>query len=212
MAQVILPPVQNVARFAVSGTWETRPWTNIFHGQYSQQPGDSVTMGLVANAVLAAYDNAFGALMHNSVQITQCVGQDLASRQGAVGVGTTGFVGGGSTAAVSSVQIAVCASWVITDRYRGGHPRTYLPGMLAVNTTNGFQLTPGAVTAYKNAAAAFLTNFNAMTAGGGTWKLCCVRYFSEHQLLPNPYVRLIGGSTIHPRLDSMRRRLGKETP
>jgi hypothetical protein len=111
-----------------------------------------------------------------------------------------------------ALQVALCISWSISDRYRGGHPRTYLPGIDGTFVTGGRLLTTAGHTAYLNAAAGFLTNMNAMTAGGSSWQMCCVRYFSQHQLLANPLVRTITGQSVHGRIDTQRRRLGKEVP
>jgi hypothetical protein len=82
--------------------------------------------------------------------------------------------------------------------------------MVASDSTNGRLLTSAAHVKWTNAAAGFLTDFNAMSAGAATWSLVCVRYFSQGQLLPNPFVRVINTSIVHQRLDSQRRRLGKE--
>lgn len=209
---VILPPVPSVARFALAGTWQGQPFINIFHGQYSNAPGDAVVMGQICAAVQTAYHNSFGALQGADCITTGVQGIDLASRQGVIGTGGTNLAGGSTNSSANSVQIAIVASWKIADRYRGGHPRTYLPGITSTDLASGHLITSTAQLAWKNAAAGFLTNFNAMTVGGSSWKLVCVRYFSQHQLLPNPFVRLIGGSDVHRRLDSQRRRLGKEVP
>jgi len=212
MASVILPPVPSVARFAVSGTNQGQKWVNIFHAEYSNVPADTPTMNSICQAVHTAYLNAFTPLWDASCVLDTVDGQDLASRTGAVGTFTLAHPGSGASVITMAVQVAVTLSWTITDRYRGGHPRTYLPGINASMTANGRLLTTAGKTAYLNAAAGFLTNMNAITAGGSSWKMCCVRYFSQHQLLANPLVRLIGGQSVHGRIDTQRRRLGKEVP
>lgn len=209
---VLLPPVQSVARFAVNGTWQGQKFINVFHGQYSNVPGDAATMGQICLAVQTAYHNSFGALQGSDCITTTVQGIDLASRQGVISTGGNSLPGGSSFTSVNSVQIALCVSWTISDRYRGGHPRTYLPGLTSDALSSGHLITTQAQTLWQNAAAGFLTNFNAITAGASSWKLVCVRYFSGHQLLPNPFVRPISGSAVHRRLDSQRRRLGKEVP
>ena len=211
MAAVILPPVPNVARFAVQGTNQGTKWVNIFHSKYTVQPQDAVTLNAICQAVHTAYLNAFTTLWNSTCILNTVDGQDLASRTAATGTYSLAHPGTGTTIPMAC-QVALTLSWSITDRYRGGHPRTYLPGIDGTFVTNGRLLTTAGHTAYLNAAAAFLTNMNAITAGGSTWKMCCVRYFSQHQLLANPLVREITGQSVHGRIDTQRRRLGKEVP
>lgn len=212
MANVILPPVPSVARFAVTGTWQGQPWTNIFHGQYSNVPADGITMNSICQAVHTAYVNAWTTTVSPSFILNTVTGQDLASRTGAVGTFTLAHAGTGAATPEPPVSVALCCSWTIQDRYRGGHPRTYMAGLMSQDLVNNRTLTTAAHTRWFNNASAFLTDFNAMTAGASSWKLVCVRYFSGKVLLPNPYVRPISAAVVHQRVDSMRRRLGKEVP
>jgi hypothetical protein len=212
MATVILPPVPSVARFAVSGTNQGQKWVNIFHSRYTNVPADTPTMNAICQAVHTAYLNAFTTLWSPNCVLITVDGQDLSSRQGAVGTFSLTHPGTGAAVQEMAVQVALCLSWSITDRYRGGHPRTYLPGINGADVTGGRLLTTAGHTAYLNAAAAFLTNMNAIAAGASSWQMCCVRYFSQHMLLANPLVRVIGGQSVHGRIDTQRRRLGKEVP
>jgi hypothetical protein len=198
-------------RFAVSGTNQGQKWVNIFHSKYSVQPQDAATVNSICQAVHTAYLNAFTTLWSSSTILNTVDGQDLASRTAATGTFSLAHPGVQTTVPMA-LQVALCLSWSISDRYRGGHPRTYLPGIDGTFVTGGRLLTTAGHTAYLNAAAGFLTNMNAMTAGGSSWKMCCVRYFSQHQLLANPLVREISGQSVHGRIDTQRRRLGKETP
>jgi len=200
-----------VARFAVSGTNQGQKWVNIFHSSYTVQPPDAATINAICQAVHTAYLNAFTPLWNSTCVLITVDGQDLASRTAATGTYSLTHPGTGTTIPMA-VQVALTLSWSISDRYRGGHPRTYLPGIDGTFVTNGRLLTTAGHTAYLNAAAGFLTNMNAMTAGGSSWRMCCVRYFSQHQLLANPLVRTITGQSVHGRIDTQRRRLGKETP
>ena len=211
MATVILPPVPSVMRFAVSGTNQGQKWVNIFHSKYSNVPADAATVNAICQAVHTAYVNAFTTLWSSSTILITVDGQDLASRTAATGTFSLTHPGVQTTIPMA-LQVALCISWSISDRYRGGHPRTYLPGIDGTFVTGGRLLTTAGHTAYLNAAAGFLTNMNAMTAGGSSWQMVCVRYFSQHQLLANPLVRTITGQSVHGRIDTQRRRLGKEVP
>lgn len=212
MASIILPVVPSVARFAVSGLWQGHKWVNVFHLKYSNVPGDSPTMNSVCQAVHTAYVNAISTICTSTWHLIDVNGIDLASRTGAIGDFNLDHAGTATTAAEPPVSIAVCASWQIQDRYRGGHPRSYFAGIIGSDYSGGSQLTTAGHSKWTNAAAALLTDLNAITAGASTWRMVCVRYFSNHQLLANPYVREVSSSQVHGRVDSMRRRLGKETP
>jgi hypothetical protein len=107
---------------------------------------------------------------------------------------------------------AACISWQIGAHYRGGHPRTYLPGIASANlaAVGGNWWLTAFRTTLTNAAQSMLNSFNAATAGGSSETLGTISYFRAGELLakPNWYPYLL--PNVHQRVDSQRRRLGKE--
>jgi hypothetical protein len=209
---VILPPVPNAVQVAVTGNLNALPWANIFHLSHSAGALSSGTLDAVAASVGNAYSSHFLALMSTVSSVEQVKAMDLSSRTGPIGLDVTHRPGTGAGTAPAANSVAFCVSWSIVDRYRGGHPRTYIPGMLGTNIVNGHTWLDTFRLGMLGAASAFRTDLNAITAGGLTWQMVCVRYFSGHALLPDPAVRPIFAAVCRTRVDSMRRRTGKEAP
>lgn len=107
---------------------------------------------------------------------------------------------------------AVC-SWTIPAHYRGGHPRTYLPGISeSALTSPGYNsLATSFRTNLGNAFKAFANAFNAALIGSITEELGTIAHKRLGVLLDPPVFYPYTAGTIHGRLDSQRRRLGKES-
>jgi hypothetical protein len=153
---------------------------------------------------VTAYDNAGGN--NFSQTLTDTPGLDVTS------------------ADAHSPQVAAAISWNTGEKYKGGKPRTYFPGIsIAHASPQGGNVWASAfIAALKAAAAAFLghliTLLGAQLAGAevgtlhrsknGAW-LTPGPTFVPYKTITgsNP---VIGDVQVHQRLDSQRRRLGKE--
>lgn len=211
MATVILPVVPNVCKVIMHGSKSGHTFINTWYAKYGTFPTDQAGANAVAAAMATAYWNAFGSVQataagHVSTQVI-----DLATRTGITGVDTTTHSGTHAGAQALPVNVACCISWVIADRYRGGHPRIYLPAADGTDIGTASSWSTTSLAAYQNAANGFHAAINALTTAGTTWQHVAVRYFSQNQVLPNPYVRPVNGTVVHTRVDTQRRRLGKES-
>jgi len=120
----------------------------------------------------------------------------------------------GGAAAGNTLPPNCCTvvSWTIPAHYRGGHPRTYLPGTpeSGLTSVGSNQLASSLRTSLATAWGSFLTAFNAALIGTVTEQLISLAYTRGGVALSSPSWYPITGGTIHGRLDSQRRRLGKE--
>jgi hypothetical protein len=107
---------------------------------------------------------------------------------------------------------AVAISWPILARYRGGHPRWYLPGVPESNlaTPGGNYITSTAAGGYQAEYASFLGAWNQIVVGSTTMQLGTISYYTGHALRDPPLFRAFQDPQVSLRLDSQRRRLGKE--
>jgi hypothetical protein len=207
---VILPDAAGVVRIVHKGLLQGLNYVNTFHVRGSLGTYTEADMVAVATAMHTAYVNAFIPNLNTgtSLELTQAI--DLTSRTGPVGVHQVRSVGTINTANLPSNQSAVCISWLITDRYRGGHPRMYLPLSASSDIQNGRTLTTAKLGLIDAAASGYLTSVTSMAIAGQTWEPVAVRYYSQGQLLGVPLQRAIKDAAVHSRVDSMRRRTGKE--
>jgi hypothetical protein len=83
---------------------------------------------LLANAVFGAIGNPWSSQLDSQWTLESVEAIDLSTSSGAGGVSTSAplFGTGGSTA--EPAQVAMLINWQIARRYRGGKPKTFLPG------------------------------------------------------------------------------------
>jgi hypothetical protein len=110
-------------------------------------------------------------------------------------------------------QSAVCWSWSIAASYRGGKPRTYLPGIpqSALSDPNGAAITPTYATALEGYGVAFKSAVNSITVSPSGIELGSPSYFLHNAVRPTPIFFPFLACTVHERVDSQRRRSGKES-
>lgn len=208
-----LPTVQNVAKIRLLGTLNAANWANVIHIRYgaiSPSPADMLT---VATAVRTAWTTNIAPRVSTSVLLSTVEVTDLASRTGGQGVDSVGSVGTRAGTPTAN-SVAICASLKIQRRFRGGHPRMYLPGAVQADITAGRSWDPTYRSGTETALRAFRTALNAITAGSSTWTWVAVGYYHKvggaNAYKVPPDVDTIQDVVLHTRIDSMRRRTGKE--
>ena len=174
---------------------------------------DSVWLKAVANAVMTAIaGSGLPAQQGSQATLTSVTAKDnsglsesQADSDHAAVVGTNGSVN-------MSPQVAICWSWSIAASYRGGKPRWYIPGIPnnALIAPGDSQIGGTYATAFKNAGNAFAAALNAASPGGHDVVLGTISYQTAHAPRPTPLFRPFGTCHVHERVDSQRRRNGKE--
>jgi hypothetical protein len=105
---------------------------------------------------------------------------------------------------------AVLMNQRIGRRYRGGHPRIYLPffNMSDLNAPQKWQTS--SITALQTAWGTFLTSILNVAAPGPTCDFVAnVSYYSNRSLRPTPLVDTVLSHVINPIPASQRRRMGR---
>jgi hypothetical protein len=202
----------NSIRVAIAGTANGLNVVNIFHAQLT-------TSGSVAQADLDAWLSSFAlafkarfqSLLANQYQFVSA--QAVLYTPGGGELTSTYQTGWTATGGSSSTPMDVCVvvSWNSTVYWRGGKPRTYFSPVVTAAVDPTFHLVSSTYrTNYGAAAANFLTDVNGLSSGsitGTTFGF--VSYFSGNVARAAATFFAITGATIHSRLGSQRRRLGK---
>lgn len=202
----------NSVRVTIQGTCDSVNWANVFHAQLT-------TGGSIAQADLdtwttsfqADYKTRFAGFINNQVGFSLAKtilytpgGGELISSIAMTGAGTV------ATGTGKDASGAKCISWLTTVYWRGGKPRTYLPGTSVAEMANELQIAGATVTALTTAAANFRTDINALAPASITGtQLGFVSFFSGNALRGTPLFFAYTGAKVHPRIASQRRRLGK---
>lgn len=179
-------------------------------GNLSAFPLTSIQLGVIATAFDPAWANLWktvGASVHKYMGCivtdwSSSTGLQLDNRPGFTPVAGTGS--GWCPANVAMLTSLVCGGM---PKYRGGHPRVYLPmlGSAALNDTYDFSST--AVTNVTNAWASLDTAMSGVGAGnGGPFQQVAFR----HRNVPaSAAVYTVTHRTVQTRIATQRRRLRK---
>lgn len=167
----------------------------------------------LADACSAAYAGNFLPILSDGVTLnsTQVVlyagGEDIFE-----GVASTGG-SGAQTGAALPANVACCISWHIGPHYKGGHPRTYLPGMIAEFQSGANEWTGSALTSLTSAADAFhedLEAISGISSGISTVEHGIASFVRSKEWRTPPVFYRITGATVDNRIDTQRRRLGPD--
>ena len=202
------PFLPGLVRFAIHGVWG-QPTVNIFHAMNSGVAWTNPDLLSAANTVFGAYKAHLIQPFATIFQVSSCDAVDLSSATAqAVTVSGTG---GGSDAGVGAdpAQVACCISWLQPLHYRGGHPRTYMPGIRPGDRQDSKTFTSTFTSQVQSAAAAFMNAIN--TSGPPGMSLGFVRYpwNPATGTWGTPAFYAYTGVKVNARVDSQRRRLGK---
>lgn len=208
---VILPDVPGMLRIRFSGTVLGHPWNNLFYAKYVGTPGTQAQINTLANALRTAWGASWAATQATTDSLTQTQVWDLSGRANPSGLNTTVLAGTRTPNSQLPANCAGVVSWTVNYRWRGGHFRTYLPGLMLADVSGGSVLAGAYTTLVGGAATNWETQLAAINYQGGPLQFWGVRYYSNKELLQTPLQVQVIGHKVRARMDSMRRRLGKET-
>jgi hypothetical protein len=201
---------------AVLGTVGDAPFANTFW----VRNGNAITP---SQGDLTAWVSNFGLYYRNrilphlssSVVLSEVTAlyYDTNGAELAAAVSETG--NGGVTGPVTPANVSLCIGWRVQQHYRGGHPRTYLPGIPQAEVATARLFNAAYVGLVVQSASDFHGDVNN-TPGGNIQgaKLGIVSFVLRKEWRNPPVFRDFVYPSAHgdPRIDSMRRRLGHDIP
>lgn len=159
------------------------------------------------------YKARFLAHMHTSVVLEGCQLNYYGPSGLQIGGGHVENSSGAVTGTITPASAAICISWRVQQRYRGGHPRTYLTGQTSENMFSSQRWTTGWAQSYQSEANAFHAAVNAHAGGGlGDVHLGTVSFVLDGAWRSPPVFRDFTptAASVDVRIDSQRRRLGPD--
>lgn len=112
-------------------------------------------------------------------------------------------------------NVAICVGWRVAQHYKGGHPRTYLCGPAPDALSGGRRFLQTYCDAVRGAANQLQLDANGGTSGAlQDLHLGTVSFVNKKAYRNPPIFRdyVVGGAHVDSRVDSMRRRLGRDIP
>jgi hypothetical protein len=203
-----LPPVPGCVRVELLWTQNGVPAANILHATYTGGAPSSDDCTALASAIDAAfwtdalkgYYSSFTVLA--GVRVT-----DIATDTGASGEYSDGSAGTISDEGVGA-QMCIMVNYSIARRYRGGHPRTYYPGLSNEYLESPQTWDVEGINAINSAASDM--NGVLASATAGTTDLSgqvCVSYATGNAPRVDPLVEAITGFVTNGQVKTQRRRL-----
>lgn len=208
--------VPGVARIVVKGLLGAGNVANVMHvykgsgTSWTQSELDTVTAG-----VRSAYVSRFLPLLGTTFSLKDVEGQDLTSEVGLFST-TTGSSAGAIGGVAMPAQVALCVSWKVAAHFRGGHARTYFGGLAVTDASNSTTWSGTVVTAWTTAANQFITSVNALGSPAFAQFVMLSRYQGKDSITGEPtprvtpLIRPILSAVVDTRIDTQRRRLGKD--
>jgi hypothetical protein len=195
------------------------PWGNVQYYRYTGGPPAPADAAAIAAGISTNWNADVAGLCNTSIRLQKVTVTDLSSTAGAEG--TSVNVHAGTRAGVQlPANSAVLISYPTANRYRGGHPRTYLLAGVAGDTADAAHWSGGFTGSVLTAWQAFLlANIGLVSGTTAVVSLSAIRYYGK--FAPNsgpPRYRLLAPQasdlsnifmTVDPQIASQRRRIGR---
>lgn len=205
-------PPENAIRVSLEGIYSTTKWANILwlNSAVSGNP-TSTELQAVMTVIGDSWGTHIAPLLVSAVTLQEVKGVWFGASDTEV-VGNVEFDSSGSAEGDGcTAQVAVCLSWEISAYYRGGKPRTYLPGIPQGALANEAYIATDNAAAFQTAGADFISDINAVDSSPfESIALGTFSFASGNEWRVTPLFRAYEGCSCHTRLDTQRRRLGKE--
>lgn len=224
-----MPPLATAAacfKVQLIGLNQTALWMNNLHFQTEGQvgvPQDTTQIDTFLTSIATAWGAQIAPLCNTGVTLTSLTFTDLSSTTGVQYTATLPTpIAGTRTGTQLPVSVAMVISLRVANRYRGGHGRIYVPAAVQADIASGRTWGSTFNTLASNNAATFRTTLEGMSVGSVQVNLIVLSYFSgSHKTPTDPHpapvpratplpMRVIG-ARVRTRVDTQRRRLGKET-
>lgn len=201
-------PPPGFTRVRIQGTGGDSAWGFGFWLQTAGTPG-SGDLDDLAQAIHEAFVDRLMGSLGTDFHVTETVVTYYRTVDAIQGTYAHSDAGG-QTGTTIPASAAMVLNWTIASHYRGGKPRTYLPGLKASAMTNDSQWDPAASSDVHDAAVLFLTDVNALSAGGITSVIMgCLHFFSAGVALVPPTFSGYSGLIARGKIGSQRKRISK---
>lgn len=204
------PPIPpDICKVSLQGTTLGHKWVQVFYLQFThgvvtvtdlQSISDEIAT--LWNTNVAGHTTTTTILTSVTLVFIPSVGNEV------VYEGVYSHAGTNASAQVADASACAVVQWKISAYYRGGHPRTYFPGLGAAQVTNGSDIDPAFVTAlvtgwnaFRNALNAFTTtNVSAIVMG-------TLSFQTANAWRTTPVFRPFTSVAVNNKLGSQRRRI-----
>lgn len=204
------PPIPpGVARVAISGTVYTHKWVQVFYLQCTHGTVTVNDLQTIADGIKAAWDTDVKPQVPSNVVMStvtvvfiDAVGSEVTY------TGTYSVTGTSSNTPIDDASACFVVNWKISAYYRGGHPRTYLPGPSTNHVSNGSDIDSASLSSVATAMNSFRNAINALTSTNISVVVMGTLSFASGKVWRStPVFRPFTSVSVNPKLGSQRRRI-----
>jgi hypothetical protein len=157
-----------------------------FYLQYTGTEGDPADLDAYATLIHSTFIDNVAAEMHEDLSLIRVELTDLTTVTAPIGLDTSSDPGT-ATGDPVPLSAAVVSSYVISRRYRGGHPRGYWPLGAGAVLTNPQRWDSGFIASCQTNIDAFFTGvFASPWSGAGSVSHVNVSYFEGFTVVTDP--------------------------
>jgi len=204
------PPIANVIKVEYLWTQSGAPAANVLHLGYSSAPPSSTDLGSLANSFAALWSvnvPLMSTYCPPNTILDEVVCTDLSSDSSAIGSYVDGSAGS-SVGQPLSAGSAFLVNWLITRRYRGGHPRTYWPAWTSNLIQTSTAWYAGTVSEMAEKMTALRSLVEHQTIGAlTTTTLGAVSYYTGNSPRVAPIFESFVGFRVNGLVATQRRRI-----
>jgi hypothetical protein len=204
------PPIPpGFARVALLGTYQTHHWTQIFYLQLTGTGITAADLTTLAGDIATDYTSNVKPMVPASVVLTgiditfvPSVGNEVVAN---TSQSITGTLAGTD---VSNAATCFVVNWTISAYYRGGHPRTYMPGVITADLTNGSVVSSARQSSVANNWNNFRIALNAYTTTNISGVVMgTLSFASGNAWRATPLFRTFTGASTRSTVGIQKRRL-----
>jgi hypothetical protein len=217
-----LPPVPKCIQFKLY--FNDHGNSNVQNLLYFSYTGTLAATDLqtLCNNLMSQWATHMGVEQVNSCSLLGVTGNDLSSVTGAKAASTLGATTGTASPPGLSNGAACVISHESARKYKGGHSRTYVPGMQEASLSDGNTWLNTFQASILSAWNAFISAFiaTAVPAAVGTLAQVVAHRYGASATAPvlsaasgrksvplaTPFTDLVTGTTVNPQVGSQRRR------
>lgn len=215
-------PAPGVAMARVRGTIGVNPWAVVLHFYNGTATiWSQAQINALATAVSSRWTSGILPQQANNVRYISTLAVDLTDNTQRISETPLGNLPGTGTAESPTLASCILISHRIASRYRGGHPRSYLPPPSKAQVTDGDNWQSAFVstmqTAWNSFVSGVITDIGA--AGVSSGSLCAPRYTYSYTAdnVKHKFVKTrtsyqgpfpISSSVVSSKIATQRRRLG----
>lgn len=166
MAQILVP---GVAQAVLQGVFGTQPWAVVWHFKFDNSTSNWTQTNIqqLADAISGGWGSYALNIIAPTVVLQQITTTDIGSTTPVVGSNSVSHAGAGGSGALANSSMCTLMRFKINVRYKGGHPRSYLPWGTNTNTLNEFSWNAAYATLSQSAMANLINNVRSTVPASG---------------------------------------------